>query len=239
MKLLKRLAILVMICSVGVYGFVQSGIFNVAATIKDGPVISWLLHTTMEKSVKRRAQNIEVPDINKNEMILAGLSDYVEMCAQCHGEPDKPAGILTQGLNPSPPDLEHLTEAGTAAEMFWVISNGIRMTGMPAFGKTHEADEIWPVVAFLQSAKGITSIEFKRMKNMAEAYGHHKTESRMNDKGNGQHHPNEADVIHEGHGADTPSTITSGSQISDIPSLHQKEEQHGHQHAHGDERTGH
>ena len=118
----------------------------------------------MEKSVERRAQNIKVPDINKNEMILAGMSDYVKMCAQCHGEPDKPSGILTQGLNPAPPDLEHLTEAGSAAEMFWIINNGIRMTGMPAFGNTHQADEIWPVVAFLQSAKGITSIEFKRMK---------------------------------------------------------------------------
>jgi mono/diheme cytochrome c family protein len=187
MKLLKRLAILITICLVGVYGFVHSGIFNVAATNKDSPLIAWLLHTTMEKSVERRAQNIEVPDINKNEMILAGLSDYVEMCAQCHGEPDKPSSILTQGLNPAPPDLEHLAEGGTAAEMFWIINNGIRMTGMPAFGKTHEADEIWPVVAFLQSAKGITSIEFKRMKIKAEAYGHHDTELNEPDNSNGGH----------------------------------------------------
>ena len=46
----------------------------------------------MEKSVERRAQSIEVPDINKNKIILAGMSDYVKMCAQCHGEPDKPSG---------------------------------------------------------------------------------------------------------------------------------------------------
>jgi len=164
MKLLKRLAILITICLVAVYGFIQSGIFNVAATNKDGPLITWLLQKTMEKSVERRAQDIEVPDIKNNEMILAGLSDYVEMCAQCHGEPDKPSSILTQGLNPAPPDLEHLTEEGSAAEMFWVINNGIRMTGMPAFGKTHQVDEIWPVVAFLLSAKDITSSEYNRMK---------------------------------------------------------------------------
>ena len=134
MEKMKLISLLIVVCLVGVYGFVQSGIFNVAATVKDAPIITWLLHTTMEKSVERRAQNNEVPDINKNEMILAGMSDYVEMCAQCHGEPDKPSGILTQGLNPAPPDLEHLAEAVTAAEMFWIINYGIRMTGMPTFG---------------------------------------------------------------------------------------------------------
>ncbi len=186
MKLFKHLVILITICLVGVYGFVQSGIYNIAATVKDGPLITWLLHTTMEKSVERRAKDIEVPDIKNNEMILAGLSDYVKMCAQCHGEPGQQPSIIRQGLNPTPPDLEHLVEAGTAAEMFWIISNGIRMTGMPAFCKTHQADEIWPVVAFLQSAKGLSNSEFSRMKKEAKGYGHHGTESDMSDEGNDQ-----------------------------------------------------
>jgi len=221
--MIKLLTISIVVCLVGVYGFIQSGIYNVAATVKDGPLITWILHTTMEKSVERRAQNIEVPDITNDEIIFAGLSDYAGMCAQCHGEPDKPSGILTQGLNPTPPDLEHLTEAGSAAEMFWTIQNGIRMTGMPAFGKTHQPDEIWPVVAFLQSAKNITSAEYNKMKNKSKSYGHHKTESSMDDKGNGSDH-SEADASNEGHGADTPSTEASDSQISDISSSHHEKE---------------
>jgi len=237
MKLLKQLAILTMICLVGGYIFIQSGIFNVAATVKDGPLITWLLHTIMEKSVERRAQDIEVPNIDNNEMILAGMSDYVEMCAQCHGEPDEPSSILRQGLNPAPPDLEHLTEAGTAAEMFWVINNGIRMTGMPAFGNTHQAEEIWPVVSFLQSASDITPSEYKRMKNEAESYGHHKSASHMNENSNHKHNHEETNVVHNGHDADTASTITSDSQISDVPPSHKKEERHVHQH--GDEHTSH
>ena len=209
MKLLKRLTVLVMICLVSVYGFIQSGIFNVAATVNDAPIITWLLHATMEKSVERRAQNIEVPDIGKDEMILSGISDYVGMCAQCHGEPDKPSGILTQGLNPAPPDLEHLAEAGTAAEMFWIINNGIRMTGMPAFGKTHQPDEIWPVVAFLQSIKDITPSEYNRMKIKAESYGHHKTESSMD-----------------------AAAQDNNDQILEIPSSYQEIEDHNNKHIH-------
>ena len=230
MKFLKILAMLITICLIGIYAFIQSGIFNVAATVEEGPIITWLLHTTMEKSVERRAQNIEVPNVNNSEMILAGLSDYVEMCAQCHGEPDKPSGILAQGLSPAPPDLERLAAAGTAAEMFWIINNGIRMTGMPAFGKTHKADEIWPVVSFLQSARGISTTEYIRMRNESENYGHHKSTSSMNEKGNDQHHPNEANIIHEDHDADSLLTKSIDEQTSEVPSLHHEEDDHDHNH---------
>lgn len=223
MKLLKHLAILTMICLVGGYIFIQSGIFNVAATSKDCTLISWLLHTTMKKSVERHAQNIEVPDINKNEMILAGLSDYVEMCAQCHGEPDKPSGILRQGLNPAPPDLEHLTEAGTAAEMFWIINNGIRMTGMPAFGKTHQANEIWPVVAFLQSARDLTSTDYNRMKEKAQDYGHHRSESDAHKDGNSGHNHEKDFHSH--------SEASDDEQMADMPS---KQETVEHNHGEGE-----
>ena len=231
-KFIKLLTMLIVVSFVGIYGFVHSGIFNVAATNKDGPIITWLLNTTMKKSVERRAQNIEVPDINNNEMILAGLSDYVGMCAQCHGEPDKPSGILAQGLNPVPPNLEHLAEAGSAAEMFWVINNGIRMTGMAAFGKTHQADEIWPVIAFLQSAKDITSSEYSQMKKEAEAYGHHKAGPGVADKGNGQHHAKGTNDDHNDHEIDTLSINSSDDKISEMLLPHQEIEGHGHQHSH-------
>jgi cytochrome c553 len=213
--MIKLLTALFIFCLLGIYGFVQTGIYNVAATVEDGPLVTWLLHTTMEKSVERRAQNIEVPDINNNELIMAGMSDYVGMCAQCHGEPDKPSSILAQGLNPTPPDLEYLTGAGTAAEMFWTIKNGIRMTGMAAFGKTHADDEIWPVVAFLQSAKNITSAEYNRMKIEAESYGHHKAESSMDNAENGQHHS-------EGDNA----VLENNAQVPVVPPSLQEAENH-------------
>jgi mono/diheme cytochrome c family protein len=214
--MIRLLTILIVVCLVGVYGFVQSGVYNVAATVEDGPLVTWILHTTMEKSVEKRAQNIEVPDITNDEIIFAGLSDYASMCAQCHGEPGKPAGIVTQGLNPTPPDLEHLLEAGTAAEMFWIINNGIRMTGMPAFGKTHQADEIWPVVAFLQSTKNITTSDYNKMKIKAESYGHHKTESSMGDEESEEHHA-------EGENA----VLDNNDQIPKVPSPLQEAEGHG------------
>ena len=232
MNTLKLLTLLTVIGLVSVYGFVQSGIFNVSATIDHGPVLDWLLHTTMEKSVEKRATDIDVPDLSRKDMILAGLSDYAGMCAGCHGEPGKSPGIIKQGLNPAPPDLDHLAEEGTAAEMFWVISNGIRMTGMPAFGKSHQPEEIWPVVAFLQSARDITAADYTEMINKAKGKGHHGTESDEHDGDTGHRHHDEGGNDDEDHGAHLHSELSSDDQMTSANSPVKPEAA---DHSHGDE----
>ncbi len=195
MSNLKLVIVIAVIALLGIFGVVQSGLFNVAATEKDGPLLTWFLHTTMERSVAKRARDIESPDLNSRELILAGVSDYVGMCAQCHGEPGKQAGALTQGLNPAPPDLKALAEDGTAAEKFWIITNGIRMTGMPAFGKTHKPDDIWPVVAFLQSAGNLDAADYNRLVAESKSYGHHAAaEGRELEHDNDSHEHPESDV---------------------------------------------
>lgn len=235
MKILKLLVILIVIGLLGGYGFIQSGIFNVAATIDDGPVLSWLLHETMENSVKKRARDIDVPDLSSHEMILAGVSDYVGMCAQCHGEPGQPQSIIAQGLNPAPPDLGELAETGSAAEMFWIVSNGIRMTGMPAFSKTHAADGIWPVVAFLQSADELTIADYNKLKEDAKGSGHHAL-----DEDNGEHDSlnqpvvsssEEAEHDHSSHDhSESQSKMEENDHSSDdiIAASNNKVEEHDH-----------
>jgi cytochrome c553 len=203
MRTLKLVSVLIVIGLVSIFGFVQSGLFNVAATKEDGPLLVWLMHTTMEKSVAKRAGKINVPELGDHKMVLAGVSDYVGMCAQCHGEPGQQPGALAQGLNPSPPDLQDLTEDGTAAEKFWIISHGIRMTGMPAFGKTHGPDEIWPVVAFLQFAKDLDTAAYNSLVTESKDYGHH-----ANDEGQGQEHD---DQPHD-HATAEPNASTSTQQ---------------------------
>lgn len=187
MRKILLLVVLIIAGLLGIYGYVQSGLFNVAATVQDGPLLSWLLHTTMENSVERRAGGIEVPKLEDRELIFDGVSDYAGMCAQCHGEPGSSPSPIRQGLNPTPPALGDLAQEASAAEMFWIISNGIRMSGMPAFGKTHGPDEIWPVVAFLQSARNITAADYDSLKTASRGHGHHHDD--MEDQGHeSQHH---------------------------------------------------
>jgi mono/diheme cytochrome c family protein len=51
----------------------------------------------------------------------------------------------------------------TDGELFWVVQNGIRMTGMPAFGPTHKDEEIWKIVAFLRHLPALTPEEEKAL----------------------------------------------------------------------------
>ena len=120
--------------------------------------------------------------------------------------------------------------------MFWVISNGIRMTGMPAFGKSHQADEIWPVVAFLQSAGNITAADYTEMKNKTKGKGHHGTDSEEHDGGNGHQDHDEDSNDDDDHGAHAHSGLSSDAQTTQtIPPLKHEAGHHGH----GDESSTH
>jgi mono/diheme cytochrome c family protein len=56
---------------------------------------------------------------------------------------------MAQGLNPEAPDLAEDMKEMSPPEIFWVVKNGIRMTGMPGWGETHSDEQLWEIVSFL------------------------------------------------------------------------------------------
>ncbi len=67
------------------------------------------------------------------------------------------------GLNPDPPDLAHEGAEQAPERLFWVLKNGIKMTGMPAFGMTHTDDQIWAIVAFLKQLPRLNPQQYAAM----------------------------------------------------------------------------
>jgi hypothetical protein len=87
-------------------------------------------------------------------------------------------GEIGQGLNPGAPDLTLARVQGrTDGQLFWIVSNGIRMTGMPAFSPTHGENEIWQVVAFVRHLPEITDEETTQLKGETESQEHHHEEA--------------------------------------------------------------
>jgi hypothetical protein len=87
-------------------------------------------------------------------------------------------GEIGQGLNPGAPDLTlRRVQERSDGELFWITSNGIRLTGMPAFSPTHGENEIWQVVAFLRHLPEITDEETKQLKTETEEEEHHHEEA--------------------------------------------------------------
>ena len=138
MKTLKTIVISAAMAMVAAIGFAYSGFYDVSASSPHSGFVNWLLSTASHASVERRASEIEVPNLDDVVLVLAGANDFNSMCAGCHGEPGTDPGAVGQGLNPPAPDLAEEAAEMTPAELFWVTKNGIKMSGMPAWGATHE-----------------------------------------------------------------------------------------------------
>lgn len=158
-------ALVLLLCGALIATF--SGWYNVAALQGMHPLFAWALHTTMENSVRSRAASITpVPDLPA--LAPQGFRDFNEMCVQCHGAPGKQPEEIGQGLAPKPPSLKEVADRWTPAEVFWIVKNGVHMTGMPAFGPTHDDARIWRIVAFVKSLPAMTAEQYRTLQGDAE-----------------------------------------------------------------------
>ncbi len=155
MNTIKIVAMLVSVVLIGVATFVWSGLYPIGADVPHYRVTHWLLVTMRERAIDRAACEITLPQLDDASMLLSGGADYNDMCASCHLRPGKRESDFSVGLYPTPPDLtaSGSTDRGRedeARRQFWIIKHGIKASGMPAWGKTHDDDRIWAMVAFLR-----------------------------------------------------------------------------------------
>ena len=157
---------LIIIAVFGGLLFIYSGSYNVAATSKDPAFLNWILKTTREHSIDSRYGEITPPDksfLANPKTLRVGFDHYNEMCIVCHGAPGIEPGEARAGLNPRPPILSKVVKDMPDQELFWVIKNGIKMTGMPAWGPTHSDDKIWAMVAFVKTLPNMTPAQYKAL----------------------------------------------------------------------------
>ncbi len=197
MKLISKIILGAVIVALGAVGFAYSGLYNVSALTEHSGLTNRLLTTTSRKSIQRQAQNVEVPDLTDEKLILAGVNDYQAMCIACHGGPGIRPEPVGKGLNPPPNNLAESAKRMTAAELFWVTKNGVRMTGMPAWGATHEDAEIWPVVAFLTTLPELDSDQYQSLLTQADGMGHHAADSDHSHEGTEHNSKAEAESHHD------------------------------------------
>lgn len=146
--------------------FAESGIYNVSVLSPDPGTIHWLFSTTSRNSVIRHSEGIHTPNLADSALAVEGFHHYNEMCVTCHGAPGIERSEAGDGLYPHPPDLVHSAEHMPARQLFWVVKNGIKSTGMPSFGKTHSDQKIWAIVAFLEKMKTMTPQEYSAMREL-------------------------------------------------------------------------
>jgi mono/diheme cytochrome c family protein len=134
----------------GAAAFVYSGVYDVSATDQHTPPVYWLMEFTMRRSVAVRARESKTPELTGAATIEKGLRIYHSNCAQCHGAPGVAPQGAALGMTPVPSNLVPTAREWSAAEIEWVVRNGIKMTGMPAWKYRLSADEIRQLVAFVK-----------------------------------------------------------------------------------------
>jgi len=140
---------------------VYAGIYNIAADAPHTKAVYWLLEEVRERSIAVRARDIIVPtDLKDQKRIAAGAAEYSEMCSQCHLAPGMEKTEISQGLYPRAPELSR-GDPLTTAEQFWVIKHGIKATGMPAWGPTHDDVLLWDIVAFVRTLPTLNSEQYE------------------------------------------------------------------------------
>lgn len=153
---------------------IYSGVINVAATEPHHPVVRWLLQTAKIYSVQHHAPlDVKPPDLNEPSLIQEGSQHYRETCVTCHGAPGIQPSQVGKGLRPAPPELAKGMHPWSDAELFWIIENGIKMTGMPALGPSHSDAELWAIVAFVKKLRKMTAEEYQSFsKHHSDGHSH-------------------------------------------------------------------
>ena len=153
------LLVLVGASAAGIY----AGLYNIAADVPHTRPVYWLFETVRERSVAARARDIVVPkDLDDANRISKGAGQYAEMCSGCHLAPGMKRTEISRGLYPRAPELRRQTDLAPA-EQFWIVKHGVKMTGMPAWGVTHEDELLWDVVAFVRKLPELTPDQYETL----------------------------------------------------------------------------
>lgn len=136
---------------------VYTGAYNVAATEEHASLTRWAFDTTQQNSVERRAADIAAPANFSPDMIEAGAISYKTMCQHCHAGPGVERASWASGMRPRPPHLTERAAEWKPREIFWLLKHGVKMSGMPAFGPTHDDQTLWNMSAFVKELPAMTA----------------------------------------------------------------------------------
>lgn len=184
MKLLHWAGGLVLIVLILCILFIGSGAYDVAADEPHWTVTRSVMEKVRTASVERRSAHIEVPSLDDAALITSGAGNYDAMCAGCHLKPGVESTELSRGLYPEPPSFPTAKPRAPAAA-FWVIKHGIKMTGMPAWGKSMDDEYVWGLVAFVNELEGMTEDRYRELVAASGGHQHGGSESGMEAEGSG------------------------------------------------------
>ena len=129
--------------------------------------------SAIEVYVAKTARNLSIPASERDaknpfaptaEVLSEARAHFADHCATCHGNDGSGKTEIGQNLYPKAPDLRQSeTQNLKDGQIYYIIHNGIRLTGMPAWGGPGKDDDSWELVLFIRHLPQMTPQEMKQM----------------------------------------------------------------------------
>ena len=115
-------------------------------------------------TIPRGAQNAVNPVAFSAETWAEARAHFADHCASCHANNGSGDTTIGRNLYPKAPDMRlPPTQQLTDGELYWTIANGVRLTGMPAFGSGDDDPDTWKLVHFIRRLDQLTPEQLKEM----------------------------------------------------------------------------
>ena len=158
------LALVCLLAGIGLYVFVRGHGFDARA--QPGPFETAFATRIRSMAIPSKARDRSNPVAASEEVFRDGLAHFADHCAMCHSNDGSGGTEMGRGLYPKPPDMRlPATQKLTDGELFYLIENGVPLTGMPAWGtRTREGEEAsWHLVHFIRRLPKLTEEELEHM----------------------------------------------------------------------------
>ena len=140
---------------------------GISARATPGRLETALARTMRTLAIPRGDRDRQNPVARSPDAIADGMSHYADHCATCHANDGSGDTEMGRGLYPKAPDMRlEATQSLSDGELFYIIENGVRLTGMPAWSTGTEDGEraTWHLVHFIRELPRVTSEQLDEMK---------------------------------------------------------------------------
>jgi mono/diheme cytochrome c family protein len=150
----------------GAGGVFMVGTHGLSAREQPGALEQWVAREARSLAVPKDARNRTNPVPDSSQVQADARAHWAGHCATCHANNGSGDVEMGKHMYPQAPDMRQAeTQQMTDGELFFIIQNGIRMTGMPAWGSgsRHDEEDSWKLVRFIRHLPQLTADEEREM----------------------------------------------------------------------------
>jgi mono/diheme cytochrome c family protein len=168
---MRKRTLLLSITAAGVAGAAAFGWVTIRRgfSARENPSIveTYVASTARRLSVPASERNATNPFTPSPQLMAEARAHFADHCATCHGNNGSGKTEIGQNLYPKAPDMRlPVTQNLTDGEIYYVIHNGIRLTGMPAWGTEEKDEDSWKLVLFIRHLPQLLPEEEREMESL-------------------------------------------------------------------------